>query len=114
MMAFSRIVNCHTEEDYEKVFKKAGEALVLVEFVAVSEVADEIPRKTFTRWNMFFTRKRDQNPHPPTGLMVPDGSLSAGANCTLDTASPRSFSVRPLSTALRRDGVRRARACSLT
>jgi hypothetical protein len=36
MMAFSRIVNCHTEEDYEKVFKKAGEtALVLVEFVAV-------------------------------------------------------------------------------
>jgi len=34
MMAFSRIVNCHTEEDYEKVFKKAGEALVLVEFVA--------------------------------------------------------------------------------
>lgn len=37
MMAFSRIVNCHTEEEYEKVFKKAGDGLVLVEFVAVSE-----------------------------------------------------------------------------
>mmetsp|Transcript_36605 Transcript_36605/g.90348 ORF Transcript_36605/g.90348 Transcript_36605/m.90348 type:complete len:216 (-) Transcript_36605:386-1033(-) len=35
MMAFSRIVNCHTEEEYEKIFKKAGDtALVLVEFVA--------------------------------------------------------------------------------
>lgn len=34
MMAFSRIVTCHTEEEYEKVFKKAGSDLVLVEFVA--------------------------------------------------------------------------------
>ena len=37
MMAFSRIINCHTEEEYEKVFKKAGDDLVLVEFVAVSD-----------------------------------------------------------------------------
>ena len=35
MMAFSRIVTCHTEEEYAKVFRKAGEKdLVLVEFVA--------------------------------------------------------------------------------
>ena len=35
MMAFSRIVNCHTVEEYAKVFKKAGDnGLVLVEFVA--------------------------------------------------------------------------------
>ena len=35
MMAFSRIVNCHSEEEYRKVHKKAGEKdLVLVEFVA--------------------------------------------------------------------------------
>jgi thioredoxin 1 len=35
MMAFSRIVTCHTEEEYAKVFKKAGEKdMVLVEFVA--------------------------------------------------------------------------------
>ena len=35
MMAFSRIVNCHTVEEYAKIFKKAGDnGLVLVEFVA--------------------------------------------------------------------------------
>ena len=35
MMAFSRIVNCHTVEEYANVFKKAGDnGLVLVEFVA--------------------------------------------------------------------------------
>lgn len=34
MMAFSRIVACHTEDEYEKTFKKAGDDLVLVEFVA--------------------------------------------------------------------------------
>ena len=35
MMAFSRIVNCHSEEEYRNVHKKAGEKdLVLVEFVA--------------------------------------------------------------------------------
>ena len=34
-MAFSRIATCHTEEEYAKVFRKAGEKdLVLVEFVA--------------------------------------------------------------------------------
>ena len=35
MPAFSRIINCHTEEEYAKVFRKAGDGgLVLVEFVA--------------------------------------------------------------------------------
>ena len=49
MMAFSRIVACHTEEDYDKAHKRAGDDLVLVEFVAVRALLKTVFHWIFQR-----------------------------------------------------------------
>lgn len=122
MMAFSRIVNCHTEEEYEKVFKKAGDALVLVEFVAVSERGSTSPMRPprfvffvvvrtwlsaiFWQRTSFSQSSRSNSStlHPPPTETMRETTLTSSS---LSPPPPNvSFGGRV--------GARRARACSLT
>ena len=138
MMAFSRIIRCHTEEEYEKVFKKAGDSLVLVEFVAVSGTREwshdamdgSIGRPTRRRFYAFFSRAGWRS--KPLQYRA-RASFSSARPVTL-TDITLSFSLAPSPYPSRartmpsvamgiivdifkknhRVGARRARACNLT